>query len=178
MIPERLGDGAEWFRIAERAWEDPTDDTFAAVRGGRWNPPASWRTLYLSADMVTARLNLDRFIARWPYEPEDLDDAAGPDLAVVALPRSQGVADVHSAAGVLAAGLPRGYPLERGGGLVPHGRCQVVGGQARAEGLRGVHCRSAVTPHGEGRELAWFPATTRSRARLVARLRFTDWFWQ
>jgi predicted GNAT superfamily acetyltransferase len=177
VIAERLPAGRRWFRICDPDWVDPLDGSFSAVRGGRWNPPRSWRTLYLCGDLVTARLNVDRFIAEWPYEPEDLDDAHGPHLAVATLPRGQVVADAHTAAGVRAAGLPVGYPLAADGTVVPHAACQVVGASARDDGLRGVYCRSARTEHGAGRELAWFPASARSRARLVRRLTFTEWFW-
>lgn len=177
MIEERLEDGHEWLRICEAAWKDPLDDTFAQDRGGRWNPPGSWRTLYLNEDLVTARLNLDRFIADWPYEPEDLDEDNGPHLAVATLPRNQTVADVHSPDGVAAVGLPRAYPLDAAGDLVAHDTCQRIGEQVHAAGLRGIRCRSARAPHGAGRELAWYPATSRSRAHLVTRLPFSDWFW-
>jgi hypothetical protein len=69
---------------------------------------------------VTARLNLERFVERWPYEPEDLRTDTG---------------------------------------------------------LRGVRCRLAQAPRGAGRELAWFPATARSRATLVERRSFDAWYW-
>ena len=177
MIDEALPDRHEWTRICDASWDDPLDPSFARLRGGRWNPPGSWRTLYLSEDVVTARLNLARFIADWPYEPEDLADDTGPHLAVATLPRSQRVADVHSPEGVAAVGLPRTYPLDRGGELVDHEPCQRIGEQVQAAGLRGVRCRSAQAPLGAGRELAWFPATARSRAHLVVRRPFTDWFW-
>ena len=177
MITEDLADGHEWLRICDAAWDDPVDDSFARVRGGRWNPPGSWRTLYLNEDRVTARLNLDRFIAGWPYEPEDLDAASGPHLAVAVLPRDQTVADVHTPEGVAAVGLPTTYPLDDGGAVVGHAVCQQVGAQVHGARLRGVRCRSAQTQHGAGRELAWFPATARSHARLVDRLTFDEWFW-
>ena len=177
MIAEDLVDGHRWLRICEASWDDPLDDTFAQERGGRWNPPGSWRTLYLNEDLVTARLNLDRFIAGWPYEPEDLDARTGPHLAEAHLPRSQTVADVHTPAGVEATGLPASYPLDGGGAVVEHEPCQQVGQEVHEAGLRGVRCRSAQAPHGAGRELAWFPATGRSRARLVTRLTFDEWFW-
>lgn len=177
MIDERLPNGHEWSRMCEASWEDPLDPTFAQLRGGRWNPPGSWRTLYLNEDVVTARLNLARFIAGWPYGPEDLDDAAGPHLAVATLPRDQVVADVHTAAGVDAVGLPATYPVDRSGRRVAHEVCQPIGEQARDRGRRGVRCRSAQAPHGAGRELAWFPATARSRAHLITRHPFTAWFW-
>jgi hypothetical protein len=177
VIDERLEDRRRWFRICEARWGDPLDDTFAAVHGGRWNPPRSWRTLYLNEDLVTARLNLDRFIAGWPYEPEDLDDDAGPQLAVATLPRDQLVADVHTPEGVAAVDLPVPYPVDAAGRLVSHHVCRSIGERVHAAGRRGVRYRSAQTPRGAGRELAWFPATARSRARLVERRSFTEWFW-
>ncbi|MGI9018519.1 MAG: RES family NAD+ phosphorylase [Euzebya sp.] len=177
MIEESLPDGHKWHRICEAQWADPLDDTFAKSHGGRWNPPGSWPTLYLNEDLVTARLNLDLFIAGWPYEPEDLHDDSGPHLAVATLPRNQAVADVHTPTGVAAVSLPPTYPHDAAGEPVPHSSCQAIGEQVHAAGLRGVRCRSAQAPHGAGRELAWSPATSRSQAHLLARLPFTDWFW-
>ena len=69
-----------WWRIASFRWSDPLDPTFAQRHGGRWNPPESFRTLYLNQDHVTARLNLRYFIADWPYVPEDLRSDTGPVL--------------------------------------------------------------------------------------------------
>ena len=132
--------------------------------------------LYLNEDMVTARLNLRAFIADWPYEPEDLRDDTGPILSGCILPRRQVVCDVHSPDGVRAAGLPDTYPFERDGRPVPHSRCQPVGVQAKSAGLRGVRVRSARSPDGAGRELAWFPASVRSHARRIRTLAFTAWF--
>lgn len=177
MIEEQLPDGHGWLRICDAHWADPLDDTFAQAHGGRWNPPRSWRTLYLNEDRVTARINLERFVAGWPYEPEDLRDGQGPDLATATLPRDQTVADVHTPRGVAQLGLPATYPVDRDGRLVTHERCQAVGRQVHQAGLRGVRCRSARAPDGAGREVAWFPATVRSRAHLVERVPFTDWFW-
>jgi hypothetical protein len=177
VIDETLPDRHEWCRVCDARWADPLDPSFAQIRGGRWNPPGSWPTLYLNEDVVTARLNLTRFIADWPYEPEDLEDDTGPHLAVATLPRNQRVADLHTKDGVAAAGLPASYPLDSSGEVVDHPTCQSIGTKVRAAGLRGVRCRSAQAPHGAGRELAWFPATSRSRAHLVARLPFTEWFW-
>jgi hypothetical protein len=147
------------------------------MRGGRWNPPASFPTLYFNEDLVTARLNLRRFIAGWPYEPEDLRDDTGPWLVSARLPRQQRVADVHTRPGVAAAGLPATYPLDARGRLVPHSRCQPIGAVAHARNLRGIHCRSARIPDGAGRELAWFPAGPRSRATLQEAASFESWFY-
>ena len=177
MITEDLPHRHEWSRICEAGWDDPLDPTFAQARGGRWNPPGSWPTLYLNEDVVTARLNLTLFIANWPYEPEDLADDTGPHLAVAQLPRNQRVADLHSPEGVAAAGLPASYPLDAAGELVSHDRCQPIGEQVPAAGLRGIRCRSAQAPHGAGREVAWFQATSRSHAHLIARRPYTEWFW-
>lgn len=177
MLTETIPDRHVWWRIARSDWPDPLDPAFASERGGRWNPPGSFPALYLNEDQVTARLNLQLFIAGWPYEPEDLRDDSGPVLVGAVLARQQRVADVHTPAGVRAVGLPATYPLDDTGQLVAHGLCQPVGQAVKQQGLRGVRCRSAQSRLGAGRGLAWFPATTRSRARPVQILRFTDWFW-
>ncbi len=177
MRTELLRDGHEWLRIADAGWTDPLDPTFAQRIGGRWNPPDSFPTLYLNEDLATARINLTSFVAQWPYEPEDLRDDTGPVLVAATLPRRQQVADVHTKAGISAARLPPTYPLDAAGALIPQETCQSIGVKANAAGLRGVRCRSAHFPAGAGRELAWFPATARSRARHVATLSFEDWFW-
>ena len=177
MHTELLADAHPWLRICEASWDDPLDDTFAQHRGGRWNPLNSWRTLYVNEDEVTARLNLRAFVRGWPYEPEDLRGDTGPHLAVATLPRDQQVADAHSPAGVAALGLPATYPHAPKGELVDHATCQQVGTRIKTAGLGGVRCRSAQTPQGAGRELAWFPATPSSRATLLERRAFPDWYW-
>jgi RES domain-containing protein len=172
-----LANGWTWWRIADAGWRDPLDPSFAAERGGRWNPPVSFPTLYLNEDLVTARLNLRTFIAAWPYDPEDLRSDTGPVLVAASLPRAQTVCDAHTPEGLQAAGLPKTYPFDLKGTLVPRERCQSVGATARNEGLRGVRARSARALDGAGRELAWFPATARSHARRGRTLRFEAWFW-
>lgn len=72
-----------------------------------------------------------------------------------------------SARGLRALGLPRRYPLDRHGREIGHDRCRRIGRKVRDSGLRGVWCKSACTSDGRGRELAWFPATSRSKARPV-----------
>lgn len=177
MREELAPDGHEWLRVADPDWADPLDPTFAQVHGGRWNPPRSYPTLYLNEDLATARRNLRAFIARWPYEPEDLRNDTGPVLVSATLPRRQRVADIHTGKGVAAAGLPASYPLDESGAVVPHHVCQPIGQHVRREGLRGVRCRSANSPTGSERELAWFPATERSRAKRGRTVTFEDWFW-
>jgi hypothetical protein len=177
MLSEVLPDGHVWLRVADAAWVDPLDTGFARRSGQRWNPPDSFATLYLNEDLVTARINLRLFITDLPYGPEDLRDDTGPILVGAVLPRRQTVADAHTPAGIAAVGLPSSYPLDDEGYLVGHGVCQAIGRCAKDAGLRGVRCRSAQSPFGAGRELAWFPATARSRARAVSRSSFADWFW-
>ena len=174
---EQLADTHAWWRIADVVWRDPLDPSFAQRRGGRWNPPDSFPTLYLNEDLVTARLNLRNFIAGWSYEPEDLREDTGPILIGTNLPRRQTVCDAHSRQGVVAAGLPETYPFDEGGTLIRHTRCQSIGARAKAAGLRGVRARSAQSRDGAGRELAWFPATARSMARRTETLTFEHWFW-
>lgn len=177
MRTEVLADGHMWLRIADRAWADPLDPTFAKAHGQRWNRPGSFPVLYLNEDLVTAKLNLRLFIAGWPFEPEDLRDDTGPCLVSARLPRAQRVADVHTPAGVTAVGLPASFPLDADGRLIGHEVCQPIGVDVHARGLRGVRCRSARAPDGAGRELAWFTATSRSRARLEGVAPFETWFY-
>ena len=176
FLHETLPDGHVWWCIADPDWADPLDPGFAQRRGGRWNPPGSFPVLYLNEDLATARLNLRGFIARWPYEPEDLRDDRGPTLVGGVLPRRQIVCDAHSAAGLRAAGLPATYLLDEDGAPVPHRRCQLIGARAKVARLRGVRARSARSRDGACRELAWFPASARSVARRVRTLAFTAWF--
>jgi hypothetical protein len=174
---EVLAEGHAWLRIADPNWSDPLDPTFARERGQRWNPPGTFSALYLNEDLVTARLNLRLFIAGWPFEPEDLRGDNGPCLVSARLPRGQRVADVHSRAGVAAVGLPPTYPLDANGFLIGHQTCQSIGVEVHQKGLRGLRCRSARAPDGAGRELAWFPATSRSRATLIGTVPFDAWFY-
>lgn len=174
---ETLADGWTWWRIADAAWDNPLDPDFARQHGGRWNPPDSFPTLYLNEDKVSSRLNLRAFIAKWPYEPEDLRADTGPVLVAATLPRDQEVADIHTPKGVKAAGLPKTYPFGKRGKRVPRGQCQPVGQAVKDAGLKGIRTRSAQAPDGAGRELAWFPATRRSVAAHVQRLVFDEWYW-
>ena len=176
LLQETAPDGHVWWRIADPGWVDPLDPDFARRGGGRWNPRGSFPVLYLNEDAATARGSLRTFIARWPYEPEDLRDDCGPVLVGCVLPRRQAVCDAYSPAGVRAAGLPDTYPLDEDGVPVPHATCQPIGVRAKAAGLRGVRARSAQALDGAGRELAWFPASSRSIAQPVCSLAFTAWF--
>lgn len=162
--------------MADPDWLDPLDPSFAAEHGGRWNPPGSFLTLYLNEDLMTARAQVIALLAGSPVEPDDLDP--GFDLVVGTLPRSQNVADGLSDEGLRRLGLPATYPRFANGRPVRHEACQPVGVEIHEAGLRGVHARSAATADGEGRELAWFPARATSRASLVSRLPFDDWWFE
>lgn len=164
-VTERLHDGHLWLRVADSEWVDPLDPTYAQHRGGRWNPPNSHVTLYLNEDRDTARAQIQRMLESSPVRPEDID--GGFVLIEATLPSRQDVADALTNSGVEALGLPKTYPLDDGGQTVPHEICQPIGTDVKALGLRGIHARSAATPGGSGRELAWFPARRSSRALPV-----------
>ena len=85
--------------------------------------------------MATVHLQIGRLLEGSSVRPDDLDDGAF-DLVGVHLPRSQVCAEAVSNAGLRALGLPDTYPTSQSGEEVPHGVCQSVGKQVRAEGLR------------------------------------------
>lgn len=173
---QRLPDGHRWLRVADSDWEDALDPSFAQARGGRWNPPESFPTLYLNEDLPTARSQVEAMLAGSPIGPDDLD--RGFDLVLATLPRAQDVADAVSSAGLQALGLPVTYPRHVNGRPVQREACQPAGAEAHRQGLRGVRARSALTPDGSGRELAWYPARKSSIATLVSRLPFRDWWYR
>ena len=174
---QRLPESRTWWRVAESHWKDPLSPEFSKDKGGRWNPPGAFATLYLNADKQTARCNVVAFIEEGPYGPEDLRDETAPVLIGCRLPGEQAVCDAHSQSGVPAAGLPATYPLDARGCVVDHSTCQDIGEQVKSEGKRGVHTRCARSSNAGDLELAWFPASTRSVAREVENLLFSDWFW-
>lgn len=177
MKTELLADGHEWLRIADRDWGDPLDPSYAEIAGGRWNPPHSFPVLYLNEDVVTARLNVRAFVSEWPYEPEDLRTDTGPVLIAATLPQQQRVIDVHTPDGVASVGLPATYPADAEGGFVGHPACQAIGAEAKTAGHDGIRCRSAQSPDGEGRELAWYPRKPEMTASSIRRLSYEDWYW-
>lgn len=163
MIDVVLPHDHVWLRLVKPHYDDPFGTRHAQRRGGRWNPPASWPTLYVNEDMSSVHAQLRRLFLGRGIEPDDLDDGAPVLLAAATLPARQHVADIVSDGGVVAAGLPGTYPLDHRRREVAHDVTREVGEQANASGLRGVWCRSATQV---GRELAWFPAP-RATARPV-----------
>lgn len=152
--------------MADPRWTHPLEPSFAAATGGRWNPPGSFPVLYLNADVGTARLQIDRLVEGQPFTADDLADDAYV-LVAATLPRRQTCADAVSPAGLEALGLPPSYPLDASGELVDRGVCQPIGSKVLEAKLRGVWCISSASPVRAGRELAWFPASARSRARPI-----------
>jgi RES domain len=161
-----LPEGRVWLRVASASWKNPLDPSYSQRSGGRWNPPGAHQTLYLNADVTTARSQLERMLEGYPAGADDLAEDAFL-LVAAQLPKRQRSADAVSAAGLKALGLPSSYPTNTHGERIPHSRCQRIGLAVHARGLRGVWYRSAVTPNGRGRELAWFPSSTRAKARSV-----------
>jgi hypothetical protein len=155
VIDVQVPDGHLWLRITRPHYGDPFDPTFAQRDGGRWNPPDSWPTLYLNADLVTVHAQVRHLFVGRGIEPDDLDDDAPIRLAAATLPRRQRAADVVTSDGVTAVGLPPSYPLDERGEEIPHQTTRAIGVEVHDAGLRGVLCRSAA---GIGREFAWYPA--------------------
>jgi hypothetical protein len=174
-IAVTLGPDQVWWRVADTSWDDPLDATYADRAGGRWNAPGDGATLYVNADLETARAQIGRMLLNTAIDPEDLRDDA-PFVAVpVRLPARQRVADAVTDLGLVALGLPRSYPSRPRGGQVGWTTCRRVARAVRAARLRGVLARSAATPDGSGRELAWFPGRG-MRAQPAGEARpFADW---
>jgi hypothetical protein len=174
--------GGAYLRVADPRWRDPLEGHHAARYGGRWNPPESFDVVYLCRTAEVARANVHRLLAGQPYGPEDLLPAAAPVLVEVAV-REERYLNVVTDAGCAAVGLPRTYPRDGRGRILPRSRCQPIGLEAHERGLPGVAARSAAptAPEG-GEELAYF---MRPGARSIGRrglrrrsvTRFETWFW-
>src|SRR5690606_20610998 len=106
-----LVSGRVWLRVADPAWQRPLDPSYAEAQGGRWNPPRSFPTLYLNADVLTARLQIERLCEGTAVTPDDLTDDAYV-LVAATLPSSELAADAVSDAGLRALGLPDTYPVD------------------------------------------------------------------
>lgn len=175
-VTTHLRDGHRWLRVADQEWRDPLDPTFAQRHGGRWNPPNSHATLYLNEDLDTARAQIHMMLDGSPVHPEDMDQ--GFVLITAILPSRQSAVDAATEDGLVGLGLPNTYPRDESGQAVQHDVCQPIGADVKALGLRGVHARSAATPNGSGRELAWFPARRSSRAKAVGdSIPFDIWWY-
>jgi hypothetical protein len=163
--------GGRYLRVADPAWNDPLDGTYAGIVGGRWNPPDSFPVLYLCAEVAVARANVFRLLEGLPYGPEDLRPETAPVLVSATVPEGRFLNAVTDA-GLGDLGLPRTYPRDGRGRPVPWSRCQPHGSAAHEAGLPGIAARSAGAAKGE--ELAYFG---RRRLRRGAVRPFEDWFW-
>lgn len=172
--------GGDYGRVADPQWADPLDTSYAARRGGRWNPPDSFGVLYLCADAATARANVARLFDGLPYDAEDLDPDRAPMLVHVDVPPDSYV-DALSAAGLRALGLPPSYPHDQSGRPIGHTACRPIGAQLYGADERGIAARSAAPAptgaHQHGRELAWFDHPGRQRLSITVRRPFADWYW-
>lgn len=165
--------GHRWVRVVHPTWADPLDTSHAQRKGGRWNPPNSWHTLYLNRDLLTARAQVARLLAGTMVEPADLTDDAF-ELVAVLLPDDLAGLDVVTEAGLRALHLPVSYPIDADGREVSLQRCQNLAVLAHGDGLHGVESRSVATPDGTGREFAWWP--TGQGARLTGgRVAYGRW---
>ncbi len=155
-LVEHLDNGRTWLRVASPAWTDPIDTTYALEAGGRWNAPGTCHTLYLCADVATARTQIRRWTSGRFVDVEDLRDDYL-TLIPVTLPTGQTAADAHTIPGLKALGLPQTYPHDQTGNTIPHYICQPIGADVAAAGVTGVHAM-ATTPTAThaNTELAWF----------------------
>lgn len=180
MNPPQHPIGGTYFRVTDPDWADPLDASFAASSGGRWNPAdgapgvplGGVQTMYLNADLATARANARAKFRGLPYGPEDLDPASAPVLVDVELPDGEAW-DLRSDAGLTAVGLPSTYPLGASGDEIGWNVCQPIGFEAWQADSDGVACRSAAD--GGREELAWF---VRGRLATASASRsFDEWYW-
>jgi RES domain len=177
MRPLVVRRGGAWLRVVDPDWEDPLDLSFSRARGGRWDPPGEFGMVYLNADRRTARANVARRYAGYPYGPEDLDDIEAPELCALEVADGDYI-DCETDAGLVAVGLPTSYPHDDQGNTVAWGACQPVGRHAYRHGLDGVAARSAAEEAASGdRELAHIPRRQRPQLQLRERLPFSRWFW-
>ena len=180
MNPPHHQIGGTYLRLADPGWVDPLDATFAASSGGRWNPApgapgtpsGGILTLYLNADMQTARANARARLKGLPYGPEDLDPATAPVLVDVSVPDGQGW-DLRFDEGLAAVALAETYPVAADGTPIGWARCQPIGLDAWRNGADGIACRSAA--EGGNEELAWFG---RNKGPVSSTPRSFDvWYW-
>ena len=166
--------GGRYLRVADPGWTDPLDGSYAALRGGRWNPSDSFPVVYMCRTAAVARANVHRLLRDQPYGPEDMRPDTAPVLVTAHVPDDP-YANIVTDAGCKSAGLPGSYPRDGRGRVVAWSRCQPIGLEAHQRGLPGVAARSAATPRRSGdEELAFFGER---RLRRGTTTRFEDWFW-
>ena len=168
--------GGHHVRVADPAWRSPLDGSYAAQRGGRWNPPGSFPVVYLCSTVQVARANVLRRFDGLAYSVLDLLPDRRPVLVETDL-REHRAVDLVTDLGCRAAGLPSTYQHDADGTEVGWGRCQPVGQIAWAQDEAAITYRSAAARLGdEGEELAWFVHGREDRLRVRRRRSFDDWF--
>jgi RES domain len=168
--------GGPYVRVADPGWRRPLDPSYAAARGGRWNPPGSFPVIYLCRTPEVARqVVLGRFEGL-PYGLLDVRADRRPVLVDTDVPPHRAV-DVVTEAGCRAASLPTTYPYDGRGRKIGWERTQPIGSTAWDQEERSIACRSAALPKGNaGEELAWFVRGQVDRLAVSARRSFDAWF--
>jgi RES domain len=162
-------------RLAEPHWADPLDTEFSKQHGGRWNAPGAYGVLYLNANLVVARAQVEHRLAGHPFDIEDLDPVTQHDLVEVDVQEIDAL-DLVTDDGLQAVGLPAGYPLDAHGNAVTHSQCHPVGQAAYDEPLPAIACRSAAAGAAiTDEELAVFDRDG-AIVTQTARRAFTDWY--
>lgn len=123
---------------------DPLATAGARIRGGRWNPPESFGTLYLALDRDTVIAEFHRLAARQGLRPGDLLPRDLHQFRV----RLEAVLDLRSDNALEAVGLD--LTRVRSDNRAP---CQAVGEAAHYLGIEAILAPSAT---GSGDVLAVF----------------------
>ena len=135
--------GGTYCRVADPAWQNPLDSSYALRSGGRWNSPGSFPVVYLNRDLRMARANVARKFRGLPYGPELLRSEEAPILIEASVPDSEYV-DILTDGGCADVGLPVTYPKRPDGSEVNWTECQAIGQEAWTRGCQGIACRSAA----------------------------------
>lgn len=166
----RVERGGPYYRVCKPEWSDCGDTGFS-LRGGRWNPPGEYPVLYLNRTVRMAALQAVENFRGEAHSLFDLRPERRPHLQSFTVPRADYV-DAVTDAGVLALGLPAGYPDGAG-----WERCQPIGRAAQAAGERGIACRTACAGGADPdhEELALFDRDG-APAAPGPRRPFAEWF--
>lgn len=164
--------GGTYYRVFKPGWHDPLDTSFSRKRGGRWTPPGEFGALYLNATIQVAAANARSQHAGRAIGLFDLRPEKRPGLLDVEVPRRR-VADVVTAAGVAAAGLPKDCPVG-----VTYGQCWPVARSTYGDPTKaGIASRSnaeCTASHCAGEELAWFDRSV--PVEEIQRRDFAQWY--
>lgn len=166
--------GGVYNRVADPAWKNPLDTTFAKLRGGRWNAPGAFGALYLNATIEVAVGNVRRTYENEILSVFDLVNEQRPDLQYVSVTKAAFVNAVTDA-GLRALHLPATYPAGSS-----HAVCRSIGALAYAAGRNGIACRTADATSRtsvivDGEELAIFDRAL-TLVKATKRVAFSQWY--